>query len=69
MTAQVEPAIILASGSPTRAELLRRAGLSFAVEVAHVDEAEIKRSFRAERGTAANCAAALATAKAERVSR
>jgi septum formation protein len=69
MTAQVEPAIILASASSARAELLRRAGLSFAVEVAHLDEAEIKRSFRAERGTAANCAVALATTKAERVSR
>ncbi|MBV8653996.1 MAG: septum formation protein Maf [Alphaproteobacteria bacterium] len=61
--------LVLASGSAIRAELLRRAGLDIAVETARVDEAEIKASFWAERREAAECAVALAEAKASRVAR
>jgi septum formation protein len=48
---------------------MRRAGLSFAVETAAVDEDEIKAAFRAERREAGECAASLAETKAARVSR
>jgi septum formation protein len=61
--------LILASGSATRADLLRRAGLSFTVETAAVDETEIKASFHAKAGDPVDCAMALAQAKAFRVSR
>jgi septum formation protein len=61
--------LVLASGSAIRADLLRRAGVDFAVETAAVDEAAIKQSFHAERLPAADCAVALAEAKASRVSR
>jgi septum formation protein len=61
--------LILASASAIRAELLRRAGLSFDVENAAIDEAEIKASFRAAGHEAAECAAALAEAKASWVAR
>jgi septum formation protein len=62
-------ALILASGSAIRAELLARAGLSVTSEPAAVDEDAIKASFRAERADPATCATALAEAKAERVGR
>jgi septum formation protein len=61
--------LVLASGSAIRADLLRRAGVDFAVETAAVDDAAIKQSFHAERLPAADCAVALAEAKASRVSR
>ncbi len=60
--------LILASASATRAELLERAGLAFEVEVSLIDEAEMKRSLRAERASARDAALALARLKAERVS-
>jgi nucleoside triphosphate pyrophosphatase len=63
------PALILASSSAARAELLRNAGLAFSVEPAAIDEAEVKSAFQAERRTAADCASALAEAKAMRVAR
>jgi len=63
------PTLILASASAARAELLRRAGVSFAVAPAAIDEAEIKAAFHAERLGAAECANALAEAKALRVAR
>jgi septum formation protein len=56
--------LILASASPTRARLLAAAGLGFRAEPAEVDEEEVKRVFRAEGRTAADCALALAEAKA-----
>jgi septum formation protein len=68
MTASAS-ALVLASASTIRAELLQRAGLAFMVETASVDEDEIKASFRAEKADAASCAVALAEAKARRVSR
>jgi septum formation protein len=63
------PPLILASSSPVRAELLRNAGLAFRVEPAAIDEGEIKAAFHAERRAAADCANALAEAKAMRVAR
>jgi len=61
--------LILASSSAVRAELLRSAGVAFGVEPAAIDEAEIKAAFQAERRAAADCANALAEAKAMRVAR
>lgn len=60
---------MLASASPIRAELLKRAGIDFDVEVAEVDEAAIRESLRAEGATAENASDALAEAKAARVGR
>ena len=60
---------MLASGSPIRAELLKRAGVAFAVEVAPVDEAEIRNALKADGATAEETAEALAEAKALRVAR
>jgi septum formation protein len=62
-------ALILASSSAVRAELMRNAGLAFRVEPAAIDEGEIKAAFQAERRAAADCANALAEAKAMRVAR
>ena len=63
------PILVLASASAARAELLRRAGVSFTVAPASIDEAEIKAAFRAERLGTAECANALAEAKALRAAR
>jgi septum formation protein len=63
------PPLVLASASPARGELLRHAGIAFVVAPAAVDEVEVKAAYLAERRTAAECAAALAEAKAARVSR
>lgn len=60
---------MLASASPIRAELLKRAGIDFDVEVAEVDEAAIRESLKAEGATAENASDALAEAKAARVGR
>ena len=62
------PSLVLASGSPTRAALLRAAGLSFSVSVSQVDEATVKDSLRAEDPTGVEAARALAALKARRVS-
>jgi septum formation protein len=59
--------LILASASPTRKKLLAAAGLSVRVEPALVDEKTIKRIFQADRQAAADCALALAEAKARQV--
>lgn len=56
--------LILASASPTRARLLTEAGLKVRVEPAEVDEGAIKQAFRAAGCSAAECAVALAEAKA-----
>lgn len=63
------PLLILASGSSSRHSLLTNAGVDFEVEVANVDEDEVKLSLKAERATAAQCAETLAELKAQRVSR
>lgn len=60
--------IYLASASATRARLLDAAGVPVVAEPAAVDEEEIKAAFHAERRSAADCAAALAEAKAARIS-
>jgi nucleoside triphosphate pyrophosphatase len=60
--------LVLASSSATRARLLADAGLPILVDPAAVDEEEIRASFLAEGRDAAACAAALAEAKAMRVS-
>jgi septum formation protein len=61
--------LVLASASPVRALLLERAGLDIACDPAGLDEAEIKAAFRREGRDAADCAMALAEAKAARVAR
>ena len=61
--------VVLASASPIRAELLRRAGVDFDIEVARVDEPTIRESLAAEGASAEDAADALAEAKAMRVGR
>lgn len=61
-------ALVLASGSATRARLLAEAGVAVTVDPAAVDEEEIKSSFHAEGRSADECAEALADAKARRIS-
>jgi len=62
-------ALVLASGSAIRAELLARAGVEIVRDPADIDEASIKDAFRAKGEDPAVCAAALAAAKADPVSR
>lgn len=64
---QAEPALVLASSSATRRELLLRAGLRFEAVAAAVDEAAIKESARAEGIPPADAAILLAEAKARRI--
>jgi septum formation protein len=60
--------LILASASPTRRQLLAAAGIEFALEPACLNEELIKQKFRNDRlGAAADCALALAEAKARKV--
>lgn len=61
--------IILASGSRTRADLLRGAGLEIVVVPANVDEDSVKESLRAEGADAAKVAEALSDLKALKISR
>jgi septum formation protein len=61
--------VILASTSPSRAAILRHAGVGFAPVAPHVDEAAVKAALRAENATAAACAETLAELKAVKVSR
>ena len=60
--------VILASGSATRAELLRRVGLEVTLRPASVDEDSIKASFAAEGESVVECATILAEMKATRIS-
>jgi len=59
--------VVLASASPVRAALLRAAGIPITVDVAAIDEAEVKTSLRAARAEPAAIAEALAELKAQRV--
>ncbi len=68
MRALSRRAVVLASASAARARLLERAGLEVVRDPAGIDEAAVKASFRQEGLDAASCAAALAEAKAVRVS-
>ena len=61
--------VVLASASPTRAALLRAAGVEFSVAPAAVDEDSLKRQMRQDGESAAGCAIVLATEKAVAVSR
>lgn len=63
------PSIVLASGSRTRADMLRQAGLEIRVEKPTVDESEFKRSLRLEGASAADVAVFLADMKASTISR
>lgn len=62
------PDLILASASPIRRQLLERALVPVTVKAAAIDEAEIKRNFRAQDISPGECARHLATLKARRVS-
>lgn len=61
------PPVILASGSPARAALLRASGVPFTVVPAPVDEASLRDALRAEGVPAAEAAVALAEIKAHHV--
>jgi len=61
--------LVLASGSATRAALLRSAGLEFSVAPAAVDEEALKESAQAEGIPPADAAILLAEAKAAQVAR
>jgi septum formation protein len=59
--------LILASASPTRRRLLAAAGIEFAQQAAGLNEELIKHEFRSGGQGAADCALALAEAKARAV--
>lgn len=61
--------LVLASGSQTRAELLRNAGLAIAVESPRVDEDAIKAGLQEEGASPRDIADMLAEAKAQKVAR
>ncbi len=61
--------VVLASASPTRAALLRSAGIPITIDAAAIDEAEVKASLRTARAEPAVVAETLAELKAQRVSR
>lgn len=60
--------LVLASGSPARADLLRAAGVLIEIDPARIDEAAIKQSLRAEGAPARDQADTLAEMKALRIS-
>ena len=62
------PAVILASASRIRLELLENAGVAVTAEPAIVDESELKAALQAEGAAAEACAEALAELKAMRIS-
>lgn len=63
-----ETPLLLASGSRIRADLLARAGLAFAVEVAPIDEESIKEGLKAAGKSADEAATTLAELKALKIS-
>lgn len=60
--------IVLASGSPTRATLLRNAGIAFDVDAARIDEGNVIASLLVEGANPRDIADTLAEMKAVRVS-
>ncbi|MGB0919813.1 MAG: Maf family protein [Alphaproteobacteria bacterium] len=60
--------IVLASQSKVRADILRRAGLDFHIEPAHIDEEMIREGMELENAPSAHIAETLAEMKAIRVS-
>lgn len=63
----MENDLILASASPIRAQMLRAAGLSIAIDSPRVDETTIKHALLAEEATPHDIADALAEAKARKI--
>jgi septum formation protein len=59
--------LVLASGSATRARLLRDAGVQIVVDPPSVDEEEVKQAFRADGAAPDEAAEALADLKARRI--
>ena len=59
--------LVLASASTVRARLLAAAGVNFRIEPAELVEGFLKQACQAERRDAADCALALAEAKARQV--
>lgn len=59
--------IVLASGSATRADLLRKAGLTFVSDVPRIDEDAVKDALAAEAASPRDIADALAEMKARKV--
>ena len=62
-------ALILASASEARAQLLRNAGVEISIAPARIDEDEVKTALRAEGASARDQADILAEMKALTVSR
>ena len=60
--------VVLASGSATRANVLREAGIGFSIHAAEIDEDAIKNSMRAANRSALDAAQALSDLKASQVS-
>ena len=63
------PRVILASASAARRDLLRNAGVAIDIEAARIDEAEIKKSLKAEGASSRVAAESLAELKALRIAR
>ena len=61
------PRVVLASASPTRAHMLRAAGVPFEQQPAAIDEPSLKEALHAEGVPAGDAAVALAELKAQRV--
>jgi septum formation protein len=59
--------LILASGSATRARMLRNAGVALETAAPAIDEAELKASLKQEGAPAARVAETLAEMKAQRI--
>ncbi len=68
MNDRTEATLILASGSRYRAEMLRNAGIEFAVEPARLDERAVEQPLVDSGADAADIAVVLAQAKADEVS-
>jgi septum formation protein len=60
--------LILASGSATRAKMLRDAGVAIETAIPAIDEAELKASLKQEGAPAPRVAETLAEMKAQRIS-
>ncbi|MBV2359409.1 Maf family protein [Thalassococcus sp. CAU 1522] len=63
----MKTALILASGSHIRAQMLSSAGLTFDIDSPRIDEDAVKASLRAEGATARDIADALAESKARKI--
>ena len=61
--------VVLASGSRTRADILRAVGMNVEIRKPVIDESEFKRSLRADGASAAEVAVFLAELKANTISR